>query len=244
MGGSESPESRAVVQAGFVLLLLEADYSVWMCISFSQELPRRLGDEANGILFALSAERGAKRATTITAEINELLIQSNGYQKSNGNFVRNVSEQEGTLGALAESITQLKKIFGSLKNESRLTQTGDELFMGRYGEQATVLERSVRKLLKSVAIRLAARPTCISKAMPKCCQLVIFKLIYFNEQLRSNWILHFKRCFEGDFDIGCGECAVPLVPFLLAVVVIYKWSLDSESTVFMKLVETKFRAEN
>lgn len=82
-----------------------------------------------------------------------------------------------------------------------LHKTGEELTR-TYGEQKTVLRRSVRKLLKSVATIFVVMSLCTCRTTPEQCVQEIFELDYFSGQLRRNW----TGCSEESFESGIDVC--------------------------------------
>lgn len=62
---------------------------------------------------------------------------------------------------------QLEKKWNSLANKKRLPEKIHEALMRKYGEQKSVVGRSVWKLVKTVAICLVGMDMSISRAIPK-----------------------------------------------------------------------------
>lgn len=64
---------------------------------------------------------------------------------------RKLSTQDVVSKVMTESMKQLKKKFGSVKNEKRLLKKTNEELMRNYGAQNTVVGKSMWKLMKSVS---------------------------------------------------------------------------------------------
>lgn len=100
--------------------------------------------------------------------------------------------------------------------------------------------RTVRKLLNSVALRFAVVEMCIRRAIPKWFLQGMSELYYFSTELRRNCTVRSEQSSGSCTEIGDEECVVPLVPFSLLHVVVYKPRFTSKSTILVERTEALF----
>lgn len=220
----------------------EATVTMRMRSTDSERLSRRLEDEFGNNAPSLSTEEAADRVVELTAEKDELVVRVNDYKVARENLERKLSEQDVILKAMTASVKNLEKTVSSLEEENRLLKKTNEELTATYGGQKTVVGKSVEKLVKSVPTRFVGMAMCISRAIPKWCAREICELDYFSAYLRRNWTGRSERSSEGGIDNGEGELVVPLDPFGLVGVGIFKRSFSSESTVLIALAEAHFES--
>lgn len=95
-----------------------------------------------------------------------------------------ISEQDAILKVMAASLKQKDETLSFLEYERRLLKETNEEPIRNYGEQKTMVGKSVEKLMQRVATRFVGNVICISSAILKCCLRKKSELKYFSDQLR------------------------------------------------------------
>lgn len=145
-----------------------------------------------------------------------------------------LSEQEAILKATTASVKQLKKVSAS-EARTRPVQKNTEKFMRKCGEETIVEGRSVRVLLKFVAIRMFLTARTKSMATRRIRLQEILEKNYFSKQLQRNWKRYCEKYFEIITSIDGRERAASLDRFSILGANIYEQSSTAESTVLVKL---------
>lgn len=114
-----------------------------------------------------------------------------------------------------------------------MLQDTDKEVVRKCGEQKTAAGRSAERILKGVPTRLVAMAMSISRAIPKWCLRDVSKMDYFSENLSRIWTGRSEQSSKGEVDITGGECMIPLDPFSLVRVDIYKRSFTAEGKVLV-----------
>lgn len=103
--------------------------------------------------------------------------------------------------------------------------------------------RTVRELLKIIAMPSVWIAICISKAILKWSLRHISKLKHIGNLLRQNSTERSSQSLRGSIFIDGEDFVVPLPPLSLAVVCTYKRSLNSENTVLVELIQAYFESK-
>lgn len=93
------------------------------------------------------------------------MIRLNDSKVSNENLKRQLSEYDVIMKAMTLSVEPLVKRPSSLQNEKRLLERSPERLTRSYGNQKTVMERGVAKMIKYVATRFVRKSIYISAAI-------------------------------------------------------------------------------
>lgn len=81
---------------------------------------------------------------------------------------------------------------------------------------------------------------CMSRVILKWCSRELSELEYFRKHLHRNSTGHSDVRFATDIDVVGGERVVPLDPFSIVEIVIYKQPFTSQKAVLVELAETRF----
>lgn len=99
--------------------------------------------------------------------------------------------------------------------------------MGSYSKHETVERKRIEKVAKSVPTRLVGILMCICRAITKFLRRDISKLRNLAGHLCYDWNGHSERCSTDGIAIKARELLVPLYPYSLLCVGIYKSSFTS-----------------
>lgn len=106
-----------------------------------------------------------------------------------------------------------------------------------------MIKRIIGKLLKSVATSSVLVIMCIRRAIRKQYLRNLYKLHYLSKQLCRKSTECPKQNSWNGIDNSHEECVVPMDPFSLVGIGIYKWLFTSDSKVIIELVETHLEDE-
>lgn len=128
----------------------------------------------------------------------------------------------------------------SKQDETILRLKTNEGPIERHGAQKTLVGRIAGKLVEICCINFVRMLVYIRRAIRNCCLRDTSELDYLCEQLRLNWRWLSEQSFGGAIDISEGEFVVPLIPFSLIGVGVYKLSFTSKCMVLVELADKAF----
>lgn len=121
-----------------------------------------------------------------TGEYVDFLLRLDDYTVSDINLEQKLSEYNVISRTIIACVKNLEKNLGFFANEKGQPEKSDEDLMREYGEQETVIERSVGTLLKAVATCLVRMKMYVCRANHNCCLGELSKLDYFSKHLCGN----------------------------------------------------------
>lgn len=112
--------------------------------------------------------------------------------------------------------------------------------MSNCSEEKTVVSKTAGNVVKGIPTRFVRMTMFVSQTIPKRCSRGVSELHYGSVSLRRNWTGQSEGSAREGIDVGGWEMVVPLDPYSVVGLAIYKRSFTSESVALLQNTEAHF----